>query len=375
MIEICPISNCTGCGACANICPQTCISMETDKLGHLYPKIEQADCIECMLCKSVCPTNTPFKLQTPLSVWASWSENEANRLSSSSGGIASVLSEEIITKGGIVYGAVFEQPFNVAHHRISDLQELPQLKGSKYVQSDTGITFKQVKQDLNSNLEVLYIGTPCQIAGLKGFLKKEYSNLYTIDLICHGVPSIKLLKESVPDYILRKDFNQIKFRDSSSFHFSLLKENIPIYSRPISKDLFLKGFFTGLFYRHSCYECPYATVKRIGDITLGDFWGIKDKEIAESIHKGISLVLINNTKGELLFKETHHSIVKHKRSIEEAINGNKQLQHPVTKTWRSKLFNGIYPTISAKTSISICLWEIVLKNKILNIIKTIQKKK
>jgi len=338
--------------------------MISDSLGHLYPYIIEEKCIDCFLCSDSCPSNHAPLLQKPKSVWAAWSNDDEDRLSSSSGGVASVLSSYVVNKGGVVYGVVFEKPFTLIHRRISNRNDLKLLKGSKYAQADTRNTFKNVLKDLKNNFLVMYIGTPCQIAGVKAYLKKDYENLITVDLICHGVPSLHLLKESIPKRYLEKEFDIIKFRNSTGYHFSLRNNNLLVYDRILSDDYFLKGFFTSLFFRDSCYTCPYATTARVADITLGDFWGLKDPIIDVSMNKGISLVLINSQKGAILFDENKHFLSLYQRTIEEAVSGNKQLGSPSKRTLRSKLFRKIYPFMQFNTAVCICLWEIFLKSKL-----------
>ena len=186
--------DCTGCGACCNICPKNAITMQVDEEGFKYPKIDKEKCINCNLCEKNCPILNKVNLGTkePLEVLASYTKNENERSSSSSGGMFYELANVIISKKGIVIGAGYDEQFNVVHKIINNKEDLKELQGSKYVQSDTKNTYKETKEILEKGTEVVYVGTTCQIAGLKSFLQKDYNNLYTCDLVCHGVPSPKV---------------------------------------------------------------------------------------------------------------------------------------------------------------------------------------
>lgn len=195
---ICSKEKCTGCFACYNVCPKNCISMVEDEYGYIYPRIDEEKCIKCGLCRNICPSLNKVKFNKTIYTYAAWSNNEATRRQSTSGGASAVFANEIVkNRKGIVYGAATAKNAVVEQLRICDEQNLDKIKGSKYVHSYVKNTYKQVKKDLELKREVLYIGTPCQIAGLKSFLRKEYNNLITVDIICHGVPSQKFLQEQI----------------------------------------------------------------------------------------------------------------------------------------------------------------------------------
>jgi len=340
--------------------------MGTDSMGHYIPIVNTKNCIECNACVKVCPENNPVIFNEPVSCFASWSLIEQERQTSSSGGIAAELATYIVNNSGVVYGCIFETPFQIIHKRIDSIDELIKLKGSKYVQSDTKETFKAVKSDLKNKREVLYIGTPCQIAGLRSFLKKEYDNLYTVDLICHGVPSIQILKDRLKKKVDQNlSFDSILFRNSTSYKLSLCNSNGIVYSKSLSIDPFMKGFFCGLFNRESCFNCQYAQAKRCADITLGDFWGIgTNNSVSYSIKDGISLVLCNSDKGKSLLSKIKENLYIEQREIKEAATGNSQLRSPVKKRFRTKLFRKLYPVLGFDLSVFCSIPLIMIKGRI-----------
>ena len=215
MMEICRKEDCTGCWACVNSCLHNAISMREEKLGHLYPLVNSDKCINCGLCIKICPANNSKTLCNPKTAYAGWDKNELEYKSSTSGGAASAFARYIIKNGGIVYGCACLENVDIRHIRIDKEDDLYKLKGSKYVQSNIYDSYRSVKNDLCDNREVLFIGTPCQIAGLKSYLRKEYEKLYLVDLICHGVPSQKLFNYYL-EYLSNKFKSKvidIKFRN------------------------------------------------------------------------------------------------------------------------------------------------------------------
>lgn len=359
--------------ACIDICPKKCITVKKNKLGHIFPLIIREKCIDCGRCLKVCPSENKSNFLQPLSVYAAWRKNENARIESSSGGLASILSENIIKANGVVYGCAFLPKFTFKHIRCTSLTQLQSLKGSKYVQSDMRGIYTQIEHDLKENKKVLFIGTPCQVAGIKFFFHNKQKNLYTIDLICHGVPSVNILKESLPHRLWKHNFNKIEFRTCTKFHFSVKNNISTVFDRPLHKDLFLKGFFSALFYRSSCYSCQYARTQRIGDITLGDFWGINANEIETNIEKGVSLCMVNTLKGKDLLNSIHNYIERVSRPIEEAVAGNKQLQYPTPRSLRTKYFSIFYPIVGFKWAVCLSIPEIIIKNLITTLYYSLKK--
>lgn len=339
---ICNKDKCTGCYACYNACPKECIMMQEDDNGHIYPKVRKENCINCRLCYSVCQSLSNVKFNEPKKAYACWALNNLERETSTSGGAASVFSRNVLKKNnGIVFGAAVINK-DVQHIRVENEGDLVKLKGSKYVQSKIGNTYKQAKMDLDNNKEVLFIGTPCQIAGLKKYLKKVYSNLLTIDIICHGVPSYKMLS----DYIKSNgdvNFDNIIFRDKDGFNFKLLDNNKVVFSETMKESLYYRGFMEALFYRENCYECKYATRKRVSDITIGDFWGIgEENEFLKSTKGGVSVLLPCTEKGLDFIYKCQDDMFLEERSIDEAIKGNDQLRHSSIKNKNYNKFKELY---------------------------------
>lgn len=368
MKDICPPIQCTGCAACANICPKRCIKMLQDKYGFLRPAINYTLCINCGLCQTVCPNNNPIAKNYPNICFAGWSIDYADRETSSSGGIASVLSNFTIEKGGIVYGAINIKT-NVLHARCKKKSEVTQLKGSKYVQSYISENlFKQIKKDIDNHLNVLFIGTPCQIAGLKNFLKNDSYKVLYIDIICHGTPSQKILKDHIQSICTISEVESIHFRDaSSSDYFLTLKDNngTILYRNNFPNDFYLNGFMYALFSRSSCYQCHYASPERISDITIGDFWGLGNTNYPK---KKVSVILCNTPKGETIINDVHDRLFLDSRPIEEAIKGNLQLQAPSKKHEFYNLFHTLYPYIGYRITIHICLAKFYIKHQVFKLL-------
>ncbi len=329
--------SCCGCWACINVCPRDAIEMKEDEEGFLYPSIDEEICSQCELCKKVCPVlNKPQRkgtIESPI-VLASWNKDGAIRQVSSSGGVFSVLANSILEEGGIVFGAAFTRDSLVEHKAIFDKEGLGQLRGSKYLQSRIGKTYKEAQGYLKQGKTVLFSGTPCQIGGLYAFLGKEYENLLTCDIVCHGVPSPRVFNKYL-EY-LETHYNSkaisVSFRDKrlgwKLFSTSIKFEDNNEYSLPLSQDAFMIGFLRNIYLRPSCHRCPFTNIYRIGDITLADFWGIGSKRPDLDDDKGTSLILINTEKGRTLFKGCEENLFYSESSLEQAIKGNPCLVQP-----------------------------------------------
>lgn len=328
-MKICSSNFCVSCYACINACPNHCLSMQENTHGESFPLINEKDCINCNACINVCPLNKPLKYNKPIDCYAAWYNNDEIRKSCASGGIATALSQKIIKEGGVVYGAAVQKGIVVCHIRANSENDLLKLKGSKYVHSSIGESYKQVNNDLSRNIKVLFIGTPCQIAGLRSYLGKDFQNLITIDLICHGVPPIKYLREYISQLVKKKYYNidNIVFRGKEYYNLSIYENNKILYSKKSEFDLYYQAYLQGLINMEYCYNCKFAQIHRISDITLGDFWGLgKDKAFEYDTYK-VSVVLVNSLKGEEFINSTDN-IVLIKRDLKEAYNGNDQLRGP-----------------------------------------------
>ena len=305
--------NCCNCGGCEQACPKQAISIKVDNYGFKYPVIDHDKCIDCGICQKVCAFQHIEETNNPINVYVASSNNKRQLRYSASGGIFAALATYIISIGGIVYGACIERvdnKFVVSHKSVSSIEELRALQGSKYVQSDIGNCFKEIRNLLNNGSIVLFSGTPCQCAGLKSFLRKEYSNLYIIDLICHGVPSLQFFNDYI-DYKFSNlsDISNFAFRDKTSGWE--LKGRLD-YGEGKCKSIiagtssFYSLFLDAQIYRTNCYSCKYASQHRPGDLTIGDYWGIQ-REHPELIGNkrfcvkdGISCIISNTVKGEML---------------------------------------------------------------------------
>ena len=323
MIQILDKSQCCGCTACVSICPKQCITMREDEEGFLYPVVDSSHCIDCNLCKKVCPELYPKEMREPLHVYAAKHKNEQVRLASSSGGIFTLLAEKIIDEGGVVFGVRFNNNWDVVHDYTETMEGLAVFRGSKYVQSYMGDCYLKAKSFLEQGRKVMFTGTPCQIAGLKNFLRKDYDNLLTVDVVCHGVPSPKVWqvyldeiareggKNSVLSHpiVEKTEINHIDFRSKSigwkkySFALTLSKatadgeKNTVLLSSIFTENPYMNAFLSNLSLRPSCYDCPAKSGKSGSDITIADFWGIEDVLPEFDDDKGISLVLSYSEKG------------------------------------------------------------------------------
>lgn len=326
-------SLCTGCTACASICPQNCINMVFNDEGFLYPSIDIEKCTNCGLCKEMCPLIKPLtKEEFEPKAYAAYSVDEEIRLESSSGGFFSEIAKFVLNNDGCVYGAAYNDDFDVIHICVENENELHNLRGAKYAQSDLGNTFNDVKLKLDAVKLVLFSGTPCQVAGLKAFLGKEYANLITVDFICHSVPSPKVWKEYVkyraskdnegklPIRInLRsKETGWSRYKYSNRFEY----DNGVVNSCPNSESVYMKLFVGGYISRKSCTDCHFKGYKRDSDITIGDFWGIWDIVPEMDDNKGTSAVVIQTQKGESIFKKISENLILKEVSLEDISRQN-----------------------------------------------------
>ena len=319
---------CCGCAACRNICPRGAISMRQDAKGFAYPLINPELCIECGFCRKVCPFREEARprKESPVEpkAYAAKHKSDEIRMNSSSGGMFTAFSDLALDWGGVIYGAAFDENFAVRHQRAETRQGRDRFRGSKYVQSDLDDVFSQVKQDLSGGREVLFTGTPCQVAGLKNFLNQsrvELSKFYSCDLVCHGVPSPKILH----DYLVfmagkyHSSVASLTFRYKPSGWraqaMGIGFKNGKKYVASASTDFFGRLFRSNAILRDSCYRCPFASIDRIGDLTIADFWGIEKSMPDFEDEKGVSLLLVNTEKGEQLFREVGDTLVFRQSSV------------------------------------------------------------
>ncbi len=335
MIHINNKENCCGCTACEMICPKDAIIMQNDHLGFLYPKVDMEKCIDCGLCEKVCSFHKSYDKSSNLNepdVYAVRHKDMKEIESSRSGAMFIAISDYILDKGGVVYGAGYTDHFRVVHKRADDKEGRNEFKGSKYVQSDMNRVFKQVKDDLKNNLIVLFSGTPCQTSGLKSFLKLskiEITNLFVCDIVCHGVPSPFIWRDYLTFFEkkAKQEAKAVDFRDKCKFGWSAHKESLTFNQKKIYNYSYTYVFYKHIMFRHSCGVCHFTNFQRPSDVTLADFWGY-EKTIPEFNHddKGVSLVLLNSEKGQNLFAEIKASINYIKSNTKDCIQPN--LVHP-----------------------------------------------
>lgn len=386
MIELARKEDCVGCNACVQLCPALCISMKEDEQGFLYPVVDTERCIDCHLCEKVCPVINQSEVRAPLRVYAAKNKNQEVKRQSSSGGIFYALAESVIKEKGVVFGAKFNDDWEVVHNYAEKLEDINVFQGSKYVQSRIGDSFAKAEHFLKAGRKVLFTGTPCQIAGLKRFLRRNYDNLIAVDVVCHGVPSPLVWRDylhyitshkctsdkkktdcgSSIQNIKLHDISHISFRDKRigwvKFGFSLCTIDQPVSQNSdlqstenksgehelmfetLDQNLFMQGFLKNLYLRPSCYECPAKCGKGGSDITLGDFWGINRTQPTNYDNMGVSLVLSYTTIGvESLLHLDGRSIQYSPSTYAAAISGNPAIEHSVQRKRWTEEFWELYP--------------------------------
>ncbi|NLD93698.1 MAG: 4Fe-4S dicluster domain-containing protein [Fibrobacter sp.] len=368
MVEICSKGDCVACGACVVACPKKCISMVYDQEGFLYPNINQSDCIDCGLCRKVCLiSGMQEKSNNKPLTFACVHRNKDIRMQSSSGGSFSAFAEQIINENGIVFGAQFNSEWEVVHASVDNLIDLEKLKGSKYVQSKMGEIYFNVQSYLKNNKKVLFSGTPCQIAGLKKFLRREYENLITIDLVCHGVPSPQIFKLYLLEHTSKiKKFSKIEkisFRDKRngwknySFYLKSQLKNGKFFETCESnkRNLYMRGYLENLLVRPSCYNCPTKGFSAGSDITIGDFWGVENILPRLSDNNGVSVIFITSDKGKKLFELVKKQMMVVQISFEDGKNGNSEIDRWLLPHPKRDLFFKNYSSRHVSNYIKYCL--------------------
>lgn len=372
MISISDKSQCCGCNACVQICPKQCIRMQEDGEGFLYPLVDVDMCVDCKLCGKVCPVINQNEPRRPLRVYAAKHIDEDIRLNSSSGGVFTLFAEQVIAEGGVVFGARFDESWQVVHDYTENVEGLAAFRGSKYVQSVIGNTYKSAQDFLEQGRKVMFTGTPCQIAGLKKFLRKDYPNLFTVDFVCHGVPSPlvwrKYLKETVEDIRAKRAVGKntvtsslsdlpvitgISFRDKTNgwkkFGFSLrytaskaVENSVSVsaiteeglFLEPFTENHFMRAFLADYILRPSCYACPSKSGKSSSDITIGDLWGVDRFNPSIDDDKGLSLVMLHNDKASAILAKCNLEDVDYL----SAFNSNSSIEVSVKEPVNRKYF-------------------------------------
>ena len=342
MKTVCEENRCTGCMACIGKCAKNAIKIQ-DNLYAYNAVIDEQKCVNCMQCEQVCPNNYPIIKCKPTKWYQGWAEDISIRSSSSSGGVAAAMMKTFIDRGGYVASCLFSKGdflFNITN----DIEVAQKFVGSKYVKSNPIGIYSKIEEHLKAKEKVLFIGLPCQVAGLKNYIKRLdksfQDNLYTVDLICHGTPSPRLLEQFLKEKRIKlSELDNIGFRRKNQFGLSSNTNNDIINLEPERvQDMYTFAFMMSYDYTENCYTCPYATFQRISDITLGDSWGTNLSKTEQE--KGISLILCQTEKGEYLIAET--ALALRKVDINNAMQANHQLRHPsIRPPEREKFFRNI----------------------------------
>ena len=328
---------CTGCGACVQSCPKQCISWTEGEFRFKYPQIDKDICVNCGICEKVCPIDKVLQTPTTQKAYAAVHKDYQVLAKSTSGGAFTAIADAVFAQDGIVYGVAMMDNMQVKHIRTSNKEEFAVLRSSKYLQSDTGNTYQMVEQDLKQGKTVLYSGTPCQIDGLRHFLGKPYERLYTVDIVCHGVGSQAYFDKYLD--FARKRYGNIKtlrFRSKEYVGWScgggvvVVTGSSDCLKKIPYRDFdnyYYAYFLSGDIYRKSCYSCKYANMKRVGDFSLGDYWGVEKLHLPLNTFNGCSLLVVNSDKATKFLSKIETMNIKETR-VDEAISQNEQLKHP-----------------------------------------------
>lgn len=324
---ICEQKKCTACGSCVNICPKNAVDLSADSLGRTVAEIDQKKCVDCGLCAKHCPNNAPLDFRFPKKCYAAYTCIDSYQKEAASGGIASTFYKYVVEQGGAAFGVRYKDGFNLTFDFAETVEEINHFLGSQYVQAETSAVYKTVRSFLEKNREVLFVGTPCQVAGLLAFLGKKYENLVTIDIVCHGTPPFTYLNEYMNEVAGGKA-DSASFRGKYNFFMTFYSEENVIYQKKAREDAYFTAFLDSLTYRQNCYNCSYARPERVSDITIGDFWGLDRASLKQYYGGRISAVLLNTDKGEEFWNKCSSLFISEERNINEAINSNGQLKHP-----------------------------------------------
>lgn len=361
---------CTGCGSCVVSCPRKCISMREDKEGFRVPMIDSAYCVNCQKCEKSCPVlqrHIKFKVYAGFTkAFAAKNKDNYVRYNSSSGGFFSALAEMIIAKNGIVYAAKYDEHFGVKHDAILSDVQISDFCGAKYVQSKVEHCYPQIEEQLKKEKIVLFVGTPCQVAGLVAYLHCEYSNLILVDMICHGVPSPKVwfsyLKERKKIDASKEEIKSINLRNKSTgwsnytYSVEIKYKNGNLYSVKQDEDWFMRGFVNNLFLRASCSKCVFKGRTRYSDLTLGDYWGIWNQYPEFDDNKGVSLILIHSEKGYEYWNQIKEQFETMEVDVDLALAENPSaLKNSIPHPKRSEFFERLKCEKSVIALIKSCL--------------------
>lgn len=344
MIEITKKENCSGCSACFNICPKKCITMQMDKEGFLYPEVNKAECINCNLCERSCPIINPIQeKKQEQKAFLIQNKDEQIRRESTSGGAFTAIAKYVLSGGGVVFGACFDENYVVKHTYVEREEDLKRFRNSKYVQSQIGDTFSKAKHFLNDNRMVCFSGTPCQIEGLKCCLGKDYDNLITVDVVCRAVPSPLVWKKyfDIKKEEMGTGIKKVMFRDK---HYGYKYSTMSVcsdkkeYHSGVESDQWLRSFFSGICNRPSCHECKFKKRYRISDFTIWDCFTVDTFVKGMDDDKGTTRMIIQSEKGEKILDSIKDEIVYSSIDVEKAIEGVKEMFYPTEKSPKREQF-------------------------------------
>lgn len=356
-----PEKDCVGCASCANICPVNAISMQPDDEGFLYPVLNKGICINCDECSNHCPVFSGVaddfnNSKEPLAVYSGWSLDEETRLTSSSGGIFTELAKSVLKQGGYVVAVTYTEEHTAKHVIINSIAELEELKRSKYLQSDIGDIYQQIKHLLEKSEKVLFVGTPCQCAGLLAFLESKPDNLILVDFICHGVNSPLVHQRYIleVEQELKIKVKQISHRDKylgwDDYLFSV-SDSQKYYLGNKRQNPFLRGFLTDAYLRQTCFKCSFKGQIRPVDLTLGDCWGERE---TNGNNQGVSVIIVNSPIGKLILSEIDGKIYLSEYNIDLIIKNNPSIVFSANNKFklREKFFEQWEKDASLKRVIS-----------------------
>ena len=371
-IDAVPKSMCSGCGLCSVVCPQQCIEMQEDNQGYIYPRIDEKKCVHCGICFKECiAINNVQPEKREEKAYACWSLNDTVRNESSSGGVFTALSEAMIQKGGSVYGARYVAPLQVSHCAVNSLNDLGFIRGSKYQPSNAYSVFPEIKEAIRNGEDVLFVGTPCQVAALKRYAG-DSNHLVCADLACHGVPSMRVLRDKCNEFGRGKvawiDYRNKRtgWRDYSCVYYDEL--NHEIANEVASESDFMRGYLANLFIRESCEDCIFASIPRVGDISLADCWE-KSLDGSDTDNKGISAVLLNSDKGAALFKEAEAKLHVENVGIEYVLKGTPTLAKGSQPSDKKTEFWNLYEHKGYAKTMRKLFGVVIIKRKILRKLK------
>ena len=369
--HLCEVNQCTGCGACEFSCPQHAICSKENPIGFYYPQIDNDKCIDCGLCDRICPSLNRGKQNSISKVYIGWRKDIGAHVGCASGGIASLIAKDVVSRNGIVYACMFDEG-RVKIASISQLDQIERIKGSRYVQADVSGVIEEITGSLKQEREVLVIGTPCFIAGVRRSVNQNTDKLYLIDLVCHGVASQKLLFEHLKNKgIALKDIKNVTFRNQDGYYLRVedLKGNI-IYNRDCFHDLFFSGYNDSVYVRDSCVQCLYANQNRIGDLTLGDFHKQQGTITIEGYTSQYpSMILLNTGNGERLFERISPLLNYEESSVQAAIESNPHLMHPTSRRGDYRMFLDLYNKKGFESAAKRTLVFRRMKNMLINIVR------